>query len=47
MLTENAVLEGSSVEVDETYIGGVRRGKRGRGAAGKTIARVWLKDREG
>ena len=26
------------VEVDETYIGGKRRGKRGRGAAGKTIA---------
>ncbi|MDA1280760.1 MAG: IS1595 family transposase [Chloroflexi bacterium] len=25
------------VEVDETYIGGKRRGKRGRGAAGKTI----------
>ena len=24
------------VEADETYIGGVRRGKRGRGAAGKT-----------
>jgi transposase-like protein len=26
------------VEVDETYIGGERPGKRGRGAAGKTIA---------
>ena len=26
------------VEVDETYIGGKRPGKRGRGAAGKTIA---------
>ena len=25
------------VEVDETYIGGKRKGKRGRGAAGKTI----------
>lgn len=25
------------VEVDETYIGGVRPGKRGRGAAGKTV----------
>ncbi|HNA61471.1 MAG TPA: IS1595 family transposase [Rhabdochlamydiaceae bacterium] len=24
------------IELDETYIGGVRRGKRGRGAAGKT-----------
>ena len=26
------------VEVDETYIGGKRKGKRGRGAAGKTVA---------
>ncbi|MHB9053520.1 MAG: IS1595 family transposase [Thermoleophilia bacterium] len=26
------------VEIDETYIGGRRRGKRGRGATGKTIA---------
>ena len=26
-----------SVEVDETYVGGKRQGKRGRGAAGKTI----------
>ncbi|MDX8400160.1 MAG: IS1595 family transposase [Gallionellaceae bacterium] len=25
------------VEVDETYVGGVRKGKRGRGAGGKTI----------
>lgn len=46
MLTEDAVLEGSSVEVDETYIGGVRRGKRGRGAAGKTIA-MGLVQRQG
>jgi len=39
MLSENdLILEGSSVEVDDTYIGGTRRGKRGRGAAGKTIA---------
>lgn len=37
MLDDQAVLEGSSVEADETYVGGVRRGKRGRGAAGKTI----------
>lgn len=27
---------GSVVEVDETYVGGVRKGNRGRGAAGKT-----------
>ena len=28
------------VEVDETFIGGVRKGKRGRGAAGKTLVLV-------
>lgn len=28
---------GEHVEVDETMVGGVRRGKRGRGAAGKTV----------
>lgn len=37
MLGEDLTLEGSSVEVDETYIGGKRHGKRGRGAAGKSI----------
>jgi transposase-like protein len=36
MLADDVSLEGSSVEVDETYIGGRRRGKRGRGAEGKT-----------
>lgn len=36
MLDEDISLECPSVEVDETYIGGVRKGKRGRGAAGKT-----------
>ncbi len=36
MLNEDAVLEGSSVEADETYIGGKRHGTRGRGAEGKT-----------
>src|SRR3990172_1266511 len=35
MLTENVILEGSSVEADDTYVGGVRPGKRGRGAEGK------------
>lgn len=29
-----------TVEVDETYIGGTRAGKRGRGAAGKTLVAV-------
>ena len=33
---DDAILEGD-VEVDETYIGGRRPGKRGRGAEGKTI----------
>ena len=28
--------DGGDVEVDETYVGGVRKGKRGRGVAGKT-----------
>jgi len=34
------------VEVDETYIGGKRRGPRGRGAAGKTIV-VGMAERKG
>lgn len=34
------------VEVDETYVGGVRKGKRGRGAEGKTIV-VGMKQRGG
>lgn len=42
----NTTLEGSSVEVDETYIGGQRRGKRGRGAEGKTVA-MGLAERQG
>ena len=36
MLTEDHKLS-SGVEVDETYIGGKRPGKRGRGAEGKSI----------
>ena len=36
MAQDNIILFGD-VEVDETYIGGRRPGKRGRGAAGKTI----------
>lgn len=36
MLTEDHKLSGG-VEVDETYIGGKRHGKRGRGAEGKSI----------
>lgn len=34
------------VEVDEAYVGGRRPGKRGRGAAGKTIV-LGMKEREG
>lgn len=32
------------VEVDETYIGGKRSGKRGRGAAGKVLAAIAVED---
>ncbi len=35
MLTEHVILKGSSVEVDEAYFGGARRGSSGRGAYGK------------
>lgn len=38
--------EGEVVEVDETYIGGVRPGKRGRGASGKTIV-MGMMERDG
>lgn len=34
------------VELDEAYIGGYRRGKRGRGASGKTIV-LGMKERDG
>jgi len=34
---------GGQIEVDESYFGGVRKGKRGRGAAGKSIAFGLLK----
>jgi transposase-like protein len=45
MAETNGPLFGA-VEVDETYIGGKHPGKRGRGAAGKTIA-VGLVERKG
>lgn len=35
------------VQVDETYIGGSRPGKRGRGAAGKTLVLVAVEDKNG
>lgn len=34
------------VEVDETYVGGRRKGKRGRGASGKTVV-LGMQDRDG
>lgn len=45
LLDGNTPLEGD-VEVDESYLGGKRPGKRGRGAAGKTIV-VAMQDRDG
>ena len=33
------------VEIDETYIGGPRSGKRGRGAEGKTLVVVAVEDK--
>ena len=35
-----------TVEVDETYIGGERAGKRGRGAAGKSLVLIAVEDRD-
>ena len=35
------------VQVDETYIGGTRPGKRGRGAADKTLVLVAVEDKDG
>ena len=37
VLADGDAVLGGDVEVDETYIGGKRHGKRGRGAEGKTI----------
>ena len=35
------------VEVDETYIGGKKPGKAGRGASGKTLVMIAVEDKEG
>jgi len=43
---EAEVLLNGHVEIDEAYVGGKRPGKRGRGAAGKTIV-MGLKERGG
>ena len=37
----------ATVEVDESYIGGSRPGKRGRGAAGKAIVVIAFEDHDG
>lgn len=34
------------IQVDETYIGGKKEGKRGRGAAGKTVVGIAVEDKE-
>jgi transposase-like protein/ribosomal protein L37AE/L43A len=36
-----------TVEVDETYVGGAKAGKRGRGAAGKALVAIAVEDKEG
>ena len=41
-LAEHEVFDGA-VELDESYFGGVRKGKRGRGAAGKVVVFGLLK----
>ena len=41
-LVEHEVFDGA-VELDESYFGGVRKGKRGRGAAGKVVVFGLLK----
>lgn len=46
LTANNATKLFGQIEIDETYIGGKRPGKRGRGAAGKTIA-VGLVERGG
>lgn len=42
-LAEEAPFLAGEVEVDESYFGGVRKGKRGRGAAGKVVVFGLLK----
>lgn len=46
LMTQDNPMLGGTVEVDETYVGGKRRGKRGRGAEGKTIV-VGMTERKG
>jgi transposase len=46
LMTENINPLSGQVEVDETYIGGKRAGRRGRGASGKSIA-IGMVERNG
>jgi len=46
LMAENVNPLTGLVEVDETYIGGKRRGKRGRGASGKTVV-MGMVERDG
>ena len=39
---ESAAMFGGEIEVDESYFGGRRKGKRGRGAAGKSLYLAYL-----
>jgi len=46
LLDEKPSIFSGEVEVDETYVGGIRRGKRGRGAEGK-VAVIGIVQRQG
>ncbi|MBN1375429.1 MAG: IS1595 family transposase, partial [Dehalococcoidia bacterium] len=46
LLDESEGIHSNAVEVDETYVGGKRPGKRGRGAAGKTAV-IGIAQRQG
>ena len=39
---ESEAMFGGEIEVDESYFGGRKKGKRGRGATGKTLYLVYL-----
>lgn len=47
MLSEDFPAFGGEVEMDESYFGGIRRGKRGRGAEGKTAVFGMVQREEG